>query len=204
MENFSCTFFSSQIPQLLEQNTAEILAVSPAASVGASVKGHPRTTCSPLPEKRMLWASVAVHVAPLYCHSFSILLVSPMKKRVSLFEQKDTEAAMPFSPVRDRNLWAQEGGQGVLLRSLLLPPPSFCFYSRHTLLSPLFDLFSKDVPPLAHISFIFRLTLSSHRLPYSFSVLLCLLFRYVSLAHSQAPHTQLQLEQCTFELKTPT
>lgn len=59
----------------------------------------------------MLWASVAVHVAPLYCHSLSILLVSPMKKRVSLFEQKDTEAAMPFSPVGDRNLWLRREGK---------------------------------------------------------------------------------------------
>lgn len=99
---------------LLEQNTAENLAVSPLASVGASATGHPRTTCSPLPEKRMLWASVAVHIAFLYCQSFSVLLFNPMKKRGSSFEQKDTEAAMPSSLVGDRILWAQEGGHGVL------------------------------------------------------------------------------------------
>lgn len=144
-------FFSSQIPQLLEQNTAENLAVSPLASVGASVKGHPRTTCSPLPEKRMLWASVAVHIAPLYCHSFPILLVNPMKKRVSLFEQKDTKATMPSSPVGDRNLWAQEGGQGVLLRSLVLPHPHSAFIPG-ILSSPLFMTCSPKMFHLSHTS----------------------------------------------------
>jgi hypothetical protein len=91
-------FLASEIPSLLEQNTAENLAGFPLASIGISVKVHPKEACSLLPEKRMLWDSVAVWTASLYCRSFSTLLFNPMKKRVSSFEQNDSETVDAFQP----------------------------------------------------------------------------------------------------------
>lgn len=119
-------------------------------------------------------------------HSFTASLFlffyfNPMKKRGSSFEQKDTEAAMPSSLVGDRILWAQEGGQGVLLRSLLLPRPHSAFIPG--ILSPLLFMtcspksfhllhtspLSPIIPPLP----IDCLTLSVCSCVYSSGVCLC-------------------------------
>lgn len=67
------------------------LAVSPVANVGTSVKVHPKASSSPLPEKRMLWASCIP-----YCCSFSIFLLNLWRKWCVGFGQEDSEAADAF------------------------------------------------------------------------------------------------------------
>lgn len=136
----------------------------------------------------MLWASVAVRIAFLYCQSFSVLLFNPMKKRGSSFEQKDTEAAMPSSLVGDRILWAQEGGQGVLLRSLLLPRPHPAFIPG--ILSSL--LFMTRSPKIFHL--LHTSPLSSIILPLPFdcltlSVCSCVYSSRVCLCTRSLPST---------------
>lgn len=96
---------------------------------------------------------------------------------------------MPSSPVGDRNLWAQEGGQE-WYNDHYCYPPHLLFQTYSPPLFYLYAPFSKDFSPLTHISplsSIFRP--SSHRLPYSFSVLLCFLFRCVCLYTHSLPST---------------
>lgn len=133
------------------------MTVSPIASVGASVKGHSRANCSPLPDKRMLWAGMTgcVHLltAVFFFHP-SIQLYE--ENGVLILSRRILRLPMSFNPVGDRRLQAQERRQGVVLGSLLCY--LLLFYTRHTLLlSSILMTCSPNSFHRLHISFVIHL-----------------------------------------------